>query len=272
MRVLRVLCAALVMIVAFAVGIGSAAAAPPGVAVSRTHGLHGGDVVRVTGHGITAGAAVQVRQCDVNGADDPNGDDVDYCPAARTVTASAAGTVSLRLRLVDPAFRQEAFGDPVPVYCRADICRIFLVWTDATGTEQSVQSPLLHFSGSPATVAATPNSDLADTQVVRVSGTALGAQGRKVQIVEHLCFQLVQGSGCEGELAVVTTTVGRDGTFAADYEVDRFLPDGTDCADTFEGNCVISATVLKADGQPDNSFGYAPIGDPSVYLSFAGDS
>jgi hypothetical protein len=187
------------------------------------------------------------------------------------VTSDAAGQVVATVTLADPVFRVEPFGDDVPVYCRADVCRLFLVWTDTAGSTQAAASDPMEFSGSPATIDASPTSGLHRVQRVRVHGTAVGAEGRTVVVVEEACFAIVQGSGCYGTLVKGSGTVAPDGTYAMPVRVTRYLADGTDCADPLLlGSCQLTARILDASGQPDDSFGVSRIGDPGVRLTFRG--
>ena len=97
----------------------------------------------------------------------------------------------------------------------------------------SYSSVPLRFHGSPATISVSPSTGLVDGQRVRLTA--------------------------------------KD-TFAATVPVSRFLPDGQDCTDMFFEDCRISAIVLDAHGQPDDTFGVARLGDPGAYLSFAPES
>ena len=268
MTLFRSIAAVFALIIGAAMVIAAPSAdAAPGITVSRTHGLHGGDVVQVKGRGLPAATSIAVVQCNSisdNPADTPG------CYPTTTVTASASGKVSVPVTLADPVYFQEEFGDPVPVYCRADVCHLFLVWTDAAGEQQVLASPVLQFVGAPARIHATPSTGLNNTQLVLVNGSAYGAAGQTVQILEEACFAIIQASGCYGQLPVVTTTVHADGTFSTHYVVQRFLSDGTDCADPdILGACELNVIVLNSAGQPDDSFGVSRIGDPAAFLTFS---
>ena len=276
MKVIRALltCAALVIaalaaaipaaaIPAAAASAGSADVAP--VTVVPSAGLAGGDIVHVTAGGITPAAAVQVIQCDIY-AGDPEQD----CFPRTTTTAGQGGSVSVDVTLVDPAYRAQPFGDPTPVYCRADICRVFLAWLDQDGNQQVLASGPLEFSGSPATTSANRSSNLRRHQLLHVSGTAYGAEGHLVRILEEACFSIIQGSGCYGQNPAVSTTVRTEGTYAVRYRVRRFLSDGTDCADTANilGFCELSVIAYDRNGVPDDSFGVSVRGQPALALYF----
>jgi hypothetical protein len=241
------------------------AAAAPSLTVTPSTGLAGGDQVAVQATGLPPGVTVRVIQCD------QFNDDVELdCPDIASVVADGAGGVAATVTLADPVFRSQPFGDPVPVYCRADVCRIFLVWPDAEGPVQVLASAPLEFVGSPATITATPTTNLRRKQWVRAAGTAFGAEGRTVMVVEEACFAIVQGSGCYGTLLLGSGTVRADGTWSLRVRARRFLADGTDCTDSYNllGECQLTARILDASGRPDDSFGVARIGDPDVSLSF----
>jgi hypothetical protein len=220
--------------------------------------------VWVTARGFAPGAEVRIVQCETffdNGDND--------CTNNLVVTAGTTGRISSRFALTDPVFLRHEFGDPTPVYCRADLCRLFVAGDDAAGNRLVLESSALRFRGSPATITVTPNDQLSAVQRVKVSGTAYGAEGRQVRIVEHACFERIQATGCYQDGKIVTTRVHSDGTYSAYYLAKRFLVDGEDC--THQGNlgeCVLSVTVLDRAGQPDNSFGYAAIGDMMAGLTF----
>jgi hypothetical protein len=66
----------------------------------------------------------------------------------------------------------------------------------SAGSIQALASAPLEFVGSPATITATPSTNLRRKQWVQAAGTAFGARGRTIAVVEEACFSLVQGSGC----------------------------------------------------------------------------
>jgi hypothetical protein len=257
---------------------GPAQAAPPPatVAVFPSSGLVRGSHVTIKASGVTPSTLVRVVQCD-GYDDDPETD----CPGGRapttstgswTTTSSPTGRVSLRVKLADPVFRAQEFGDAKPVYCRADLCRLFLVWDDAEATRHVLASGRLTFAGSPATIGVTPSSDLAALKWVAVAGTAPGAEGHTIKVLEQACFTLVQGRGCYGQLPVKWGTVRADGTFRVKYPAQRHLGDeaATDCTDPdMLGACVLSVLVLDTLGRHDDSFGVRDYGDPAAPLSFA---
>jgi hypothetical protein len=232
--------------------------------VSQVSGLSGGDTVRVSAQGLPAGADVRVVQCDYfeYGGESNCGDTM-------VVTASATGSINVPVTLGDPAYRNPPYGDPTPVYCRADVCRLFLVWLDTSGEAQVLSSPPLEFTGAPATIVASRSDDLPARRTVKVTGTVYGAEGRTVAVFEAGCFSIIQASGCYGELPSRTTTVRSDGTYSLRYVVRRYLADGTDCASAdILGDCWLVAAVLDEQGIPDDSFGVSRIGQPGVLLTF----
>ncbi|HEY5990054.1 MAG TPA: neocarzinostatin apoprotein domain-containing protein [Streptosporangiaceae bacterium] len=263
MRVVRVLAVSVVVLGSVIADAWPAAAAPSLTVIPSTD-LAGGDQVAVQATGLPPGVNVRVIQCDQFNDDV----ELDCRPDLASAVADGAGGVAVTVTLADPVFRSQPFGDPVPVYCRADVCRIFLVWTDAEGAIQALASAPLEFVGSPATITAAPSTNLRRKQWVQAAGTAFGAQGRTIAVVEEACFSLVQGSGCYGTSVLGSGTVRPDGTWGLRVRVRRFLADGTDCADNILGQCQLTARILDASGQPDDSFGVARIGDPGVPLSF----
>ena len=264
----------LLTIAALIAGALSAAIAPPAAAepgatsdvfVSPAKGLVGGDTVHVYATGVTPGVSVSLVQCDAY----VSGGDQNCYPRAST-TATPGGVVQTKIALGDPVLRQEPEGNPQPVYCRSDTCRIFLVWDDADSNEQVKQSDPLQFRGSPATVTVTPAQQASPTESVQVTGTAYGAQGHLVQIYETACYNIIQGAGCQGRDTVRTTRVNAHGGFAISYVVHRFLPDGgstDDCNDIWPSTCEVTAVILT-HGQPDDSFGVSSIGQPAAWLDF----
>ena len=67
-----------------------------------------------------------------------------------------------------------------------------------------------------------------------------------------------------------SSTIQQDGSWGLSARVLRRLADGTDCADTLNilGECQLTARILDASGQPDDSFGVSRTGDPGVVLTF----
>jgi hypothetical protein len=267
MKVIQAFLACTALLIGSAVAADPATAGPTVAASSVTvipsTGLAGGATVGVIAAGLTPSAAVRVIECDVF-IGDPSND----CSDQATTTADSAGNVSVDVTLLDPVYRAEPFGDPTPVYCRADICRIFLVWNDDSGIQQELASDNLEFTGSPATIAASPATNLRKRQWVHVTGTAREAEGHKVRIIEEACFSIVQGSGCYGALPAVSTTVRQDGTYSVRYRVRRFLANGTDCTGDILGFCELNVVVLDTSGNPDDSFGVSRRGQPGAALAF----
>jgi hypothetical protein len=264
MRVVHVLVVAVVALGSVLAGAWPAVAAPT-LTVTPSTGLARGDEVAVQASSLPPGVNARVIQCD------QFNDDVELdCPTVASVVADAAGGAALTITLADPVFRSQPFGDPVPVYCRADVCRIFLVWTDTAGAVQVLASEPLEFVGSPATITAAPSTNLRRKQWVQATGTAFGAEGRTVAVVEEACFAIIQGSGCYGTVLLGSGTVAPDGTWGLRVRAQRFLADGTDCADASNilGRCQLTARILDSSGRPDDSFGVSRIGDPGVPLSF----
>jgi len=257
-------------------GRAQAAPPPPSVSVSPDSGLSRGSVVTIKARGLRPSTPVRIVECDHHDdnpdTDCPGGRAPSTAPGSWTTTSSRTGTVKLTVKLADPVFRSREFGDAAPVYCRADRCRLFLIWDDATGTRRVLGSDPLRFVGSPATVQVKPSTDLPALKWVAVTGTAPGAEGRTIKVLEQGCFDLVQGRGCYGQLPVRWGKVRADGTFRVKYPAVRHLGDdpATDCADTdMLGRCVISVIVLDALGRHDDTFGVRDYGEPAASLSFA---
>jgi len=264
MKAVHAVVAAGALALALIWGAGAAAASAPGVTVTPSSRLSGGDTVSVSGWGLTPRAGVQVIQCDVF-----TGDPEQDCWPRVTTTSGAHGGVHVQVSLLDPVYRTMPEGDPKPIYCRADSCRIFLVWTDASGTQRVLQSSRLFFVGSPATIKATPATDLPASRLVKVTGTAFGANGHTVKVHEAACYSIVQGSGCYGDYSAVSSRVRSDGTYSVSYRVHRYLIDGTDCASQdILGACELTVAVLDGARQADDSFGVSRRGQPAAWLQF----
>jgi Neocarzinostatin family len=233
------------------------------VRATPSKGLAGGETVRVTGTGITPLASVQVIQCEA-----PDGDPADFCAPALTTTASSSGTVSVQLTLTDPVWLAQEIGDSIPIYCRADQCRVLLSWTDGEGQQQTLVSPRLYFTGAPATITVNQSANLHGHQLVGVRGTAFGAQGHQFEVLEEACYAIVQGSGCYGALPAADGTVGSNGRYYVHYRVLQHLADGTDCNDPgILGQCELTVVILT-NGKPDDSFGVSSVGQPMVDITF----
>lgn len=282
MRSVRVIVAFLMVLAGGLAATGTASAGAsttsptPSVQVSPSRGLSGGDTVLVAGSGLPPGQEIAVIQCEHLQANQPD----EGCATTKTVTADRWGRVRTRLLLADPVIYSGPAGAGFPMYCRADHCRVILAWGDPElGEQESVESRELSFKGAPATIAVTPSTNLRRKQWVTVTGTAFGAEGRRVGVRQHLCYDLVQETGCFGDLGYVWTKVKRDGTFRTAYLARRFVPTTflggryADCAeDPSErfADCSMTAVILDRQGQPDNSFGYAEFfGDPGALLEFA---
>jgi hypothetical protein len=265
MRVLAALTGATLLVsLLTAPAIATATPPPPSIQVSRTTGLKGGDQVRVIARGFAPGSEVQVIQCDYF-ADSPDR----VCLNTQAVTAGTTGRISTVVTLGDPVWWERDVGQPRPTYCRADICHLFAVGYDSAGQRLTLESVALRFTGSPATITATLDTDLAASQWVKVRGTAYGAEGHQVQIVERACFDIIQETGCYQPGKIVTTRVHSDGTYSAWYLAKGILVDGSDCAEGFYlGDCFLSVAVLDSAGQPDDSFGVFWWGDMSTPLAF----
>jgi hypothetical protein len=253
---------------------GATAAAAVAVTVTPHDHLRGGEPVAVRATGLPAAINVTLVQCTFF---DPFGDPLEqpYCYPQTTARTNASGVLAMTYTVRDPVFVNQPYGDPTPIYCRADQCRIFVSWVDpATGTPMAVGSGKLGFTGLPATVTADPSTALSEGQRVVVTGTAYGGQGRTVVLVEEACYHQVQGAGCYGTRQLATGKVGPRGGFWFSVKVHRYLADGTDCSDPDQitGWCQLTARVLTSDGSSDDSFGVARLGQPGVVLDLVGDN
>ena len=239
----------------------TAAAAAPTVSVSATSGLHGGRTITVMARHLPAATEVWLQQC----PQEPyGGEEEAYCTNRVRLTTDAAGTLRTRWTLADPVWFQRAYGDPEPQYCRADQCRMWVTVPDGT----NYSSVPLRFRGSPATITATPATDLVDGQQVRVTGAAAGSAGKYVRLTQQSCVHIIQGWGCDGGYDLGLVELTPKDTFATTVAVHRFEPSGEDCAAPWADPCGITVTVLDPDGQPDDSFGVGRLGEPSAYLTF----
>jgi hypothetical protein len=246
-----------------------ASSASPTLTVKPTGHLGAGSVVSVRMTHLPWNTPVRLVQCNQF---DPNAinDESPYCPDLADTTSNGSGQVTDSVTLNDPVFVIQPFGDDQPLYCRSQQCRLFAVWTNQAGTVKWL-SAQLWFTGSPATIAASPSTGLADGQRVHVTGTAIGASGRTVDVVEEACYDIIQGSGCYGTEALGSAVVGLHGGWSLYVNVTRLLADGTDCADSANilGACQLTARVLTGSGQPDNTYGVASLGQPGASLTFS---
>lgn len=247
----------------------ASASTGPTISVSPSYGLAAGSVVDVRLSGLPSNVDVRFVQCDrLYLPADP--EDVPYCPDLTSAQTTPAGTLTLPVTLEDPVSLIEPYGDPDPIYCRADTCRLYAVWTTTSGAERAI-SHALSFLGSPATIALSQAAGLRDGQHVHAYGTAIGASGQTVRLVEEACFSIIQGSGCYGTVRLGATTVAPNGTWQRTVRVHRYLADGTDCADPdILGACEVSAVVLTPSGEPDDTFGVARRGQPAAWISLTG--
>lgn len=277
MKLRAILCAGVLAATATVLGLTPAAAAPtpaaarldaePTASAHPSRGLTSYTYVIVKGSGLPPSTPVDVVQCD-QPSYEADGDRLG-CPVLRTGSTDGSGSYNDAFNPYPLVYRSLEYGDPVPVYCRADTCRYYLEWTDpATGEPRSVPSGLLHFVGAPATIALSQATGLADGQQVVVTGSAKGSAGRYVTIMQASCYQLVQGSGCNGQLPLASVPLRDDDTFRVKVPVYRYLADLSDCADGF-WTCRLIAVVLDADGRPDDTFGVSSLGDPGAEITFA---
>ena len=261
----------LLVLLAGLLGVDPAAAAPPaGISVSPMTGLEEGTTVTVKGTGLPAGVDVAIVQCDFLWAASDD-DDLSDCPGLATQRSTAGGTISTQVQIIATTSRQ-AFGGDYPVYCSQNLCHMFLVWQDSYGDNVSVGSGILAFAApTTSSIEVTPSDGLANVQQVTVTGTVSSAVGRSVRVLEQACFQLVQETGCYGQLPAKASKVKADGTYKITYPASRFLSNGTDCTDEdMLGSCRLTLVVLDADGNPDNRYGDSSKGDPGAGLAFGG--
>jgi hypothetical protein len=241
-----------------------------GLAVSPSSGLAGGDTVTLRANGAPRDTDLQVVECDYYLADATNGGN---CIPLTTIATDSSGSLLQQVTLVSLIYHEYYNGDKTPVYCRDDRCRIFLVSLDEQGGGHVVaQSIPLEFTGSSATIRVQPSSGLAVTKWVTVTGTAHGAEGHTVQVVEQACFARKSFEPCYGQLPVKWGKVKDDGTFRVTYDARRHLGDDakTDCRDTgTAARCQISVIVLDKSGRHDDSFGVKHLGQPGRGMSFA---
>lgn len=267
---LRIVLACLLLLgaAALATAGASGAGAAAGVTVTPSTHLVGGNVVHLVATGVTPMADVHIVQCDIFVGDGEH----DCYGGGASTTADATGRVAVDVTLADPVYRMLGDeGDARPIYCRSQVCRLFVAWNDAAGDQQVLQSGLLAFRGAPAVIVVTPNSHLAASQVVSVHGSAHGAKGHRVRIFEETCYAIIQGHGCTQQYPTKTVTVDSKGFYWVRYRIHRYLPDGRDCTNDdvmFPEYCQLT-TVVLSHGRPDYSFGDPTWGDPHGALYFA---
>lgn len=246
--------------------VASAAPPEPGVWVSPASDLEAGDPVWVTARGLPATTAVTIFLCDWPA------DDWSWCDTSLgEATTTAAGTLSLRVRVTDPVYRTPvSLLQALPIYCRADNCRVFVTWVD-NWIPVSVGSDSLEFTGSPGTVTASPDIDLQDAQRVRVTGTAYGSDARSVQIWQHECVSYYGVEDCSSKILLTTVPLRRDDTFAATVRVHKFGgSEGAVCGAADTRWCTLSAHIIDPKtGLPDPTFGDPRFADPGTSISFA---
>ena len=255
-------------LVAFGVGLApgavlTASAAEPAVAVVAVvpnANLADGDVVSVTVTGLQPSTDVRIIQCDDYGegqvATDCSG------PISSNVTGTD-GSLKVPVTLQDVLFSSHEQGREI--LCRADECRIFVVWDDESGTPHQAQSETLEFIGAPATVSVRPAAGLRSFQFVRVTGMAAGASGQRVSVWEEACPTIRGYEECYGALPSVSTKVRKDGTYSLTFLAQRELAGGQDCMASgyWFGRCQVRVRVLDPQGRSDRSFGTA-----GSYLTF----
>lgn len=241
----------------------------PRVTVNPFTGLHDGDPVTVAAHGLPPHTTVNIVECDTPTQYDEDEFFNGCLPSLTTATTDGAGR--LRVSLAIPAvtdYYQEPNENPDPEYCRDDMCRVFVEWTDTAG-HQSVGTRPMHFVGSAATIAISPGAGLTNGIRVRVTGRAKGSTGHYVRIVEQTCdFSLAQ-QGCGDTVTLATLRLTRRDTFSGHVRLYQHFPGGVDCPNlNTEDLCLLTAVVLNADGVPDDTFGVSSLGDPGVDLQF----
>ena len=186
---------------------------PPTIVVTPSTDLLDGDTVRVTGSGFDPDAPVALAECAVGLS--PLGG---CTPSYSGVTVAADGTFATDL-VVD---RITYLPDGTPVDCaQPDACVVSAV--DFRFGEEAATAPV-RFDPSvapppPPSITVTPSQDLADGQLVEVSGSGFPRR-QTVGIVE--CRAASGQDGCDlSNLLFVLTD--EDGRFRADMELYRYL-------------------------------------------------
>lgn len=242
--------------------------AAPTVVVQPATNLQPDTQVQITARGLPRSTPMFVVLCD--GPRDSQIFDTCQTRLAEGVSSDARGRLSLSVGLPAVAYYYQ-YGRRA-LYCRGDTCQVFVYWYDQEGQLAGVaESATLEFQGSPATITATPDTDLVDGSRVRVTGRAEGSTSRYVTIVQVVCVEKVGENSCFSDLPLASVPLRADDTYAADVRVVRFMPDGYDCRSDDEDflDCRLTARFL-IDGyqQPDVTFGDPEFGDPSSRLDF----
>lgn len=229
-------------------------------AVTEATGLDPGDVVEVRVAGADPGQTVELFQCVV----------VECLPTSSVkATADQNGAVTVRWPVAGTA-GATTWDWPYPAKsasCRPPTsCRLFVAtgrgqYGEPTGVAST--SVALGLTGRQVRFTATPTQGLRGGQVITVTGTALGAAGRKVRIARMDHFLPRNEESLTKVGGSVFVTVRPDGSFSGTY---RLPTTGADCSDGEPTRaCEITAWVLKADGSAiDPSFG-----KPATALGFA---
>ncbi|MFL6238221.1 MAG: neocarzinostatin apoprotein domain-containing protein [Actinomycetes bacterium] len=263
MRFLRLLASVSLLGGCFAVlSTTPASAAEPSVTVSPSTGLVHGESVVVRVRGLPPHLTADLAECDQPFY--PNFNCWPY--VVGTVTTNASGRGASAVELID----HTVGGDPYhahAVYCRADVCRMWVYWQGKSGTFHKVSSAPMEFTGSPATIQADA-TDVVPGQRVKVAGAAYGAEGETVAVYEGVCGTYHE-TFCKYDLRG-STTVRPNGTWSTAVRVRRHLSFGP-CVpppEPYDGGCLLEARVIDASGNVDIGFANPDIGDAGWPISF----
>ncbi|MFL6238220.1 MAG: hypothetical protein ACJ735_01825 [Actinomycetes bacterium] len=240
-----------------------ASAVAPKVIVSPSTGLVHGESVVVRLRGLPPHTSVGLAECDTFFIlfEDP------VCSRVGALTTNGNGRGAAGVVLDDPVVNASPGADSHFVYCRDEQCRMWAWWTDSAGDIQTAASAVLDFVGSTLTYSASPTDRLVNGERVKLSGTAYGAEGQTMQVVEVFCVDDVQLT-CTAVQVLGSAVVRPNGTWSRAVHVHRRIG-GEDCANPDSlAYCGVAAEVVETSGAVDLSFGAVLTGDTVSRLSF----
>jgi hypothetical protein len=228
----------------------------PKVTAAPNTNLVDHQLVTVTGAGFLPGAGVNVEECALA---PPQSGQFPACgPISRFVTVGATDSFTIAsfpvLRILS-LFNNN--GQPQAIDCASGPGTCGVVVNPGQAGEPSAR---LSFNPSVppvvASLAVTPNNDLADRQPVAVTGRGF-VPGTTVYVIECLAGASANGSGCDFSTER-TVTAGFQGQFLLTFPVARLItastssstgPSAQDCAST-PGACIVGAgSLLGQQGQ-----------------------
>lgn len=236
--VAAVLAAATVATVAAPAPEPAAAQAAPAISVEPSTGLLDGDRVTVSVTGLQPGTWVDAAQCVSVPVD--IFDDCDLTEyASGAAAADGAATIDMRVDAVITTGYDDTGGQEID--CRETACVVGVRADDGT----MLMAPLTFVPDGalapPPTLAATPDTDLADLATVTVEGSGFVWAGHA--LVVQCAADPVSRADCDDS---TTTYVELDDTGAFSADVRALAIIGTESAGTVDcrapGSCVLVAT------------------------------